>query len=182
MHQINDGSLAESDWPKTKSKYMHDIVEIQKDDRNKYHDDLFLHDIEKGLMAHPKYIESKFLYDAKGSELFNQITELSEYYLTRTEKNILHTYKKEIVHLMSHEQFNLIELGPGDGSKAEILIRELLRDHHQFSYMPVDISTDYLINLMHHFEIILPQLFYQGLHADYFQALEWLQVHSKKEI
>ncbi len=96
-------------------------------------------EILNGLLATPKRIASKFFYDAAGSELFEEITRLEEYYPTRTEKSILAAMAGNLE--VDFKGLNLIELGSGDASKISLLLRQipgpLLKTVH---YFPMDIS------------------------------------------
>lgn len=84
----------------------------------------FALDIMEGFEKQPKSIPSKYLYDSRGSELFNQITELPEYYVTKTEKEILSRLGDRLSPYLKNVS-EVIEFGGGDGSKAEILLSEL---------------------------------------------------------
>lgn len=140
----------------------------------------FLHEIELGLAAHHKYLPTKYLYDDRGSELFNQITRHPDYYLTRAEVNILVQYLQEIVEKMGNEPINLIELGPGEGIKTELILGELTRREQSFSYLPIDISNTYLNVLIKKCKKQFPKLEATGIHADYFKGLEWIRAHSNR--
>jgi dimethylhistidine N-methyltransferase len=92
-----------------------------------------------GLSQRRKSIPCKFLYDAVGSELFERICELPEYYPTRTERRILARHAAEIAELAGpHAQ--LIEFGSGSGDKTRILLDAL----HPAHYVPIDISREQL--------------------------------------
>lgn len=80
-------------------------------------------DIIDGLMADQKVIASKYFYDEKGSELFEMICELPEYYQTRTELGLLSKHVDEIV--QGFRNGNLIELGSGSNRKVRILLEAL---------------------------------------------------------
>jgi L-histidine Nalpha-methyltransferase len=149
---------------------------------NKTHDTLsaFKKDVQTGLSSSRKYIPSKYFYDEKGCELFNQITRHSDYYLTQSEVEILNANKKTLSNLFRTEAFNLVELGPGEGLKTQILIKQFLQDALQFTYLPIDISLNYLNTLTAQFHIQLPDLKLKPLHSDYFQGLEWLNLTSEK--
>lgn len=99
----------------------------------------FYQEILGGLMAPQKRISSKFLYDSQGAEIFNQITTLPEYYLTNCEKEILETQSQHLVQFLGSDPFHLVELGPGDGSKARIVIEKLKEQKMNFDYYAVDI-------------------------------------------
>lgn len=100
----------------------------------------------KGLGGAKKRVSSKFLYDDTGSSLFQRITELPEYYLTKAEESILLDKSPEIASLMEGG-FDVVELGAGDGHKTKILLRELLRQNKKGRYFPVDISSKALEQL-----------------------------------
>jgi len=93
----------------------------------------------EGLTRSPKTLPPRLFYDAEGSELFEQITRLPEYYLTRTERAILAARADEICRLSGHN-VSLIELGAGSAGKTQLLIAALLRRQMRVLYCPLDIS------------------------------------------
>ena len=105
------------------------------DDRAEFRDAVL-----SGLSAAPRAIPAKFLYDARGSALFDAICELPEYYLTRTETEILRQCVGEIAD-MAGPGCALIEYGSGSSVKSRLLI-EAMRD--LAAYVPVDISREHL--------------------------------------
>jgi len=105
--------------------------------------DAFGAEVEAGLMAERKTLPCRFFYDEVGSELFEEICELSEYYLTRTEREILAAHADEIGRLFD-TPITLAELGSGSASKTRLLIEALLRAHGGLRYVPVDISKTML--------------------------------------
>ena len=92
-----------------------------------------------GLGRSPKTISPRYFYDEKGSELFEQICELPEYYPTRTEAEILKTVSPEIAELTGNAE--LIELGSGSSTKTRFLL-DAYQKFDQVSYVPVDVSVD----------------------------------------
>ncbi|MFF9126815.1 L-histidine N(alpha)-methyltransferase [Streptomyces sp. NPDC014889] len=92
-------------------------------------------DVQKGLTSDPKTLPPKWFYDARGSELFEQITELPEYYPTRAEREILAGRAAEIADALPAR--TLVELGSGSSEKTRHLIDALRRLH---TYVPVDVS------------------------------------------
>lgn len=133
-------------------------------------------DVKKGLAQSPKQLSSKYFYDGAGSRLFQQIMDLPEYYLTRTEFRILEEQKAEIATYFNPRSFfHLVELGAGDGLKTKILLKELLQEKADFEYVPVDISGDALTQLETALQTELPNLKTDGFTGDYFRALDWLQ-------
>lgn len=110
-----------------------------------------------GLTSRPKYCSPKYFYDHKGSELFEQICELPEYYPTRTEERILRRAMPEIAELAG-KQATLVELGSGASRKVRLLLESLSVQ----CYLGVDISREFLIDST------------RRLAADY----PWLEVHA----
>ncbi|MDH3285232.1 MAG: L-histidine N(alpha)-methyltransferase, partial [Acidobacteriota bacterium] len=97
-------------------------------------------DVRDGFRADPKRIPSKYHYDARGSELFERITELPEYYLTRTETTILERVADEIMRTARPEE--LVELGSGASPKTRLLLETMRRQSGGHRYVPFDVSED----------------------------------------
>ncbi len=96
----------------------------------------------KGLLGQPKTLASWLFYDAEGSLLFEQITALPEYYLSRTERNILTDCASGVVSLaLGRNRVIVAELGAGTAVKTGILLSELVRRQGTVSYNPIDVST-----------------------------------------
>jgi L-histidine Nalpha-methyltransferase len=95
-------------------------------------------DVRSGLTATPKTLPPKYFYDARGSELFDEITRLPEYYLTRAETSILQRHAAEIAELSQCE--SLIELGSGTSAKTRLLLRALLDGGTLHEFVPVDLD------------------------------------------
>lgn len=140
--------------------------------------DEFKNSVEMGLSKLQKQLSSKYFYDELGSELFNQITRHPDYYLTRSEMEILNLHKKSLVNILGNTAFNLVELGPGEGIKSQILIDEFLKNSLNFTYIPIDISAQYLRFIMTQMSQTSPNLKLTPIHSDYFHGLEWLSQHS----
>jgi len=98
-----------------------------------------LADILKGLACSPKQINPRFFYDARGSELFENITQLPEYYPTRTEAAILQNNAEDIASLTGRHGV-LIEPGSGNCEKVRLLLDAL----RPSAYVPLDISPEFL--------------------------------------
>jgi len=99
----------------------------------------FAQELSSSLDQKQKSIHPKFFYDKKGSQLFEEICKLPEYYLTRTEIGILtQLYDKLPSHL--NGDFRLVELGRGSSKKTRILLSILERLHKHIEYFPIDIS------------------------------------------
>ncbi|MBF6436939.1 L-histidine N(alpha)-methyltransferase [Nocardia cyriacigeorgica] len=96
-------------------------------------------DARRGLTADPKWLPPKWFYDARGSELFEQITELPEYYPTRTERALLERVVGEIAHAAQAEV--LVELGAGSAVKTRLLLSALTAQGPLKTYVPQDVSA-----------------------------------------
>ena len=134
----------------------------------------FALDVLTGLTQTPKSLPSKYFYDEEGSKLFQQITELPEYYLTQCEFEIFQEKKGEIARLIGGHQFNLVELGAGDGRKTKILLEHFLKAGLDFRYVPIDICEAAVEGLIGGLDRHSPQLPIEGLVADYCDGLRWL--------
>ncbi len=134
----------------------------------------------EGLQRSEKYISSKFFYNEKGSVLFEQITQLKEYYPTRTEKSILTKTAPSLMEGVYDTQ--IVELGSGDCSKISILLDAISNaNYSNINYIPVDVSSsaietsaDGLINRY-------PDLNIQGYVADFMGNLDFLP-HADKRL
>ncbi|MCG1023624.1 L-histidine N(alpha)-methyltransferase [Sutcliffiella horikoshii] len=139
-----------------------------------------MHDeIAKGLAAPVKTISSKFLYDHRGSELFEMITELEEYYPTRTERSIFNDKIQEITLAVGDVQ-TLIEYGSGSSNKIKALL------HHFTSlkeYVPIDISRDFLFQSSLELAMQFPHITIKAVCGDYTAPLTLpLEPSGKKVI
>ncbi len=133
----------------------------------------FEEDVSKGLTTFPKYLYSKYIYDKKGDKLFQDIMALPEYYLTNCEYNILEKHTAEIADaFLGPDGFDLIELGAGDGKKTKVLLRHLVAQNTNFSYLPVDISLNVLEELNASLKEELPELQIKIQQGTYLKTLE----------
>ncbi len=133
--------------------------------------------VREGLKRDERTLPTRFLYDRTGSELFEQITELPEYYLTRTEQSILEDRSDEIAGAAG-ENAMLIEFGSGSSMKTRLLISALLRRQSVLHYVPIDISHDFLCHSSDGLLSDFPQLIIHALGSEYFDAIEHLPVHE----
>jgi L-histidine Nalpha-methyltransferase len=107
-----------------------------------HHRDVMLSEVLAGLRRPDKRLPSKYHYDETGSALFERITQLDEYYLTRAERALLERWIPAWV-----EEFApaaLVELGPGSADKSRIILDALVRRVPDALYVPVDVSGDFL--------------------------------------
>jgi L-histidine N-alpha-methyltransferase len=99
--------------------------------------------VAEGLSARRKWLPCRFFYDHVGSQLFERICTLPEYYLTRTERAILHRSAQEIVESVGTE-IAVVEFGSGSSGKTRLLLDAALSQQRRLHYMPIDISGDFL--------------------------------------
>lgn len=134
----------------------------------KLNNNLFFYDLEppannaldeviSGLIQNQKQIDPKFFYDELGSQLFEKITLLPEYYPTRTEIEIMQNHRQEICEYLDNSS-SLIEFGSGSSHKVKLLLDELKPDH----YVSIEISKDFLVQSA----------------TQLAQEFPWLQVHA----
>lgn len=101
-----------------------------------------LRDVRDGLRQSPKQLPSKYFYDERGSELFERITDLPEYYLTRAERALLESSIPDVIARLKPS--SLVELGAGSASKTRIIL-DAMRDRGAAKcYVPIDVSADFL--------------------------------------
>jgi len=131
----------------------------------------FAKDVMIGLNQAQKKLSSKYFYNDIGSDLFDQITEQPEYYLTQAEANIIEQYGNQFFSRYQTTPFNLFELGSGNGSKTYSLLKNMLNAAQHFNYYPVDISPSALTGLVEKLHQKFPLLKVQGQQADYHHLL-----------
>lgn len=140
-------------------------------------------DVFEGLKAKGKHLPSKYFYDSKGDELFQQIMHLDEYYLTRKELEIFQTHKQAILEAINgSEPFRIIELGAGDGLKTKVLLKHFMEAGVDFTYTPVDISGNVLEILEGNLKAEIPGLKIETYEGDYFDALAEIAESPEKDI
>jgi dimethylhistidine N-methyltransferase len=123
----------------------------------------FVQDCLDGLSADPKRLPSKYFYDGRGSQLFDQICELDEYYVTRTELAIMQSHGAAMAQCIG-PGVRLIEYGSGSSVKTRILLDHL---EDPVAYVPVDISRDHLLATADRLTNDYPQLEVLPVHADF---------------
>jgi dimethylhistidine N-methyltransferase len=127
----------------------------------------FAQDLLVGLRKSPKQISAKYFYDAEGSRIFDQICELPEYYQTRTETALLKRHAAEIAALMgAHAE--IVEFGAGSLRKVRILLDAA----QPRTYLPLDISGDYLRHVVRDLAVDYPALRVAPVVADFTLPLE----------
>ena len=129
-------------------------------------------DAEQGLTSSPKWLPPKWFYDARGSELFEEITRLPEYYPTRAEREILQERAGEIA---AHTgAASLVELGSGSSEKTRLLL-DALRDNGSLrTFVPLDVSGSALRDAVEAITADYPGLAIHGVVGDFTQHLDRL--------
>lgn len=121
--------------------------------------------IMRTLWDQPRWLEAYHLYDARGSELFEKICELPEYYLTRTENAILEQHAPAIIE--SAPVACIVELGAGSAKKTAHLLRAQIRQRKTGIFAPIDVSLSGLIDSRDAVRKNFPEIEFHGLHARY---------------
>ncbi len=142
----------------------------------------FAKDVDQGFSDDKKYLSSKYFYDDKGTELFQQIMRMPEYYLTRAELNIFETRSLDILEEINSDKIDIIELGAGDGLKTIEFLQQLTNEKIDFTYYPIDISTEAVNQLTKMMISKLPNLLIQPLIGDYFKELENVPKSDAKKV
>jgi L-histidine Nalpha-methyltransferase len=130
---------------------------------------LFLQEVKQGLRKTSKSLPCKYFYDQTGSELFEEICELDEYYITRTELALLNKIEKQLSQLIGK---NAVIIEPGAG--AGIKIRQLLTAlNTPLTYVPMDISKDFLFYSAKVIQQQFPDMEIIPIQGDFTQPVEW---------
>ena len=133
----------------------------------------FFDDVITGLSATPKYLNSKYFYDANGDKLFQDLMNCEEYYPTNCELEIFSEKTADICKAIigDGDAFELIELGAGDATKSSYLLKYLLDNQACFTYLPIDISSNVISYLNITLPVTLPGIQIEGLNGEYFDML-----------
>ncbi|MFI6775278.1 L-histidine N(alpha)-methyltransferase [Nocardia sp. NPDC050412] len=137
-------------------------------------------DARLGLTADPKWLPPKWFYDARGSELFEQITELAEYYPTRTERALLERVVGEIARTAQAEV--LVELGSGSAAKTRLLLSALTAEGPLKTYVPQDVSSSALQAAAAEIAAEFPGLAVHGVVSDFTDTLHNLPRGGRRMI
>ncbi|GAA0980672.1 Histidine N-alpha-methyltransferase [Nocardioides aquaticus] len=135
-------------------------------------------DVRRGLTASPKVLAPKYFYDGRGSELFEEITRLPEYYPTRAEREILETRAAEIADLTKAR--TLVELGSGSSEKTHLLLGALRDVGSLERYVPVDVSADAVEWAMPGLVEAYPGVEVHGVVADFERHLHLLPTEGPR--
>ncbi len=135
---------------------------------------IYAAEVEEGLTGFPKTLPSKLFYDARGSELFEEITALPEYYPTRTELEILKKHSRDIA-AAAGSGVSVIELGAGTAAKTTTLLQAMAASQLRVNYFPVDISRTALSEARKRIRTEVPQALVQPVVADFSEGFEFLR-------
>src|SRR5262249_913329 len=136
----------------------------------------FAQSIARGLGDSPRWLSCRYLYDAEGSALFEDITRQPEYYLTRTEDALLARHASRL--RARAGAATVVELGSGSSTKTRHVLRAWTRDGQRARYVPVDISRDMLEASCQTLERAFPSLEVRALAGTYEQAFARLREFS----
>jgi L-histidine Nalpha-methyltransferase len=153
-----------------------DKLDVQLDERD-YATQLRA-DARAGLSATPKWLPPKWFYDARGSELFEQITRLPEYFPTRTERQILADRCDQIAAATRAQ--TLVELGSGSSEKTRLLLDALRREGSLRMFAPLDVSEAALAEAAAAIDADYPGMLVRPLVGDFTQHLEVLPTEGTR--
>ncbi|MCY1690867.1 L-histidine N(alpha)-methyltransferase [Exiguobacterium sp. SL14] len=135
-------------------------------------------EVVDGLMREQKILPAKYFYDHIGSQLFEQITQQPEYYPTRTELAILENHRTEIARSIG-DVHTLIEYGSGSSRKIQMLLETFT---HLDTYMPIDISKDFLMESARQLSERYPALHIKAVCGDYSQSISLPVEEAQKRV
>jgi len=139
----------------------------------------FAVDVLTGLSTSPKRLSARYFYDDTGSELFRAITRHEDYYLTRTEFQILKDNSERLADVVGGDEIDIIELGAGDGHKSRLVIDGFLTAGSRVCFYPIDIS-DKAMDMLAENIPAKPGLSVHGLLGEYFDGLRFVRARSAK--
>jgi len=139
-------------------------------------------EVYRGLTARPKTLSPWLFYDEEGSRLFEAITELPEYYLTRTEREIFSQRADEIVAEANGHRPMMIELGAGTAAKTGLLLKAAVRRYGQIVYHAIDVSESALNEAKRRIESEIPGVIVEPRVADYTDGLGKIHAEGQRRM
>lgn len=139
-------------------------------------------EVYRGLTALPKSLSPWLFYDEEGSRLFEAITELPEYYVTRTERRIFEQYADEIIAACGAEELTIIEPGAGTATKTGLLLAAAMRRQKSVTYHPIDVSETPLLEAKRRLESELPGVRVEPRVADYTEGLGGIEIGGSRRL
>ncbi|KXP08346.1 dimethylhistidine N-methyltransferase [Tsukamurella pulmonis] len=143
-------------------------------------DAALLDDVRRGLTSTPKSLPPKWFYDAVGSELFERITRLPEYYPTRTETALLREAAPEIVGIA--RPHTMIELGSGSSEKTRILLDAGVEQGELQRYLPQDVSVSALQGAVAALRVDYPGLEIEGIVGEFADTIDRLPPGERRMV
>lgn len=141
----------------------------------------FIEHVKAGLSQKPKILSSRYFYDSRGDELFQQIMRMEEYYLPACEMNIIKDKSIHIARDISKilKAIQVVELGAGDGSKTKYLLEQFKPFFDEFEYKALDISKNILDENKQQIETFVSNIQWSGIPGNYFQTYKTLEPTKK---
>ena len=140
-------------------------------------------EVYRGLTSRPRTLSPWLFYDAAGSQLFEQITELPEYYPTRTERSILAAHADEIVSAAAGcEPLTMIELGAGTATKTGLLLKAAVRRQGEVTYHAIDVSSTALDEAKQRIEAELEGVAVMPRVCDYTEGLGQIDAPGQRRM
>ncbi|MBB6147049.1 dimethylhistidine N-methyltransferase [Silvibacterium bohemicum] len=140
-------------------------------------------EVYRGLTGLPKTLSPWLFYDERGSELFEAITELPEYYLTRTERAIFTTYADEILDAAAdRKRVKMIELGAGTATKTGLLLEAAVRRQETVDYLAIDVSESALAAAQQRIESEIPGVNVISRIGDYTEGIEEIPAAGQRRM
>ncbi len=134
----------------------------------------------RNLRRSPKKIASLYVYDERGTRLYEQQCKTPEYYLRRVEAQLLRAHAREIVELCG--LLPIVELGAGTAEKTGLLLAEYARRGTRCDYYPVDLDTETLLGAAHRLAADFPHLWVHCVGASYREALPMLPAFPRGQL
>jgi L-histidine N-alpha-methyltransferase len=135
-------------------------------------------DVRAGLTAEAKWLPPKWFYDSRGSELFEEITRLPEYYPTRAERAVLAAHADDVAALTGAK--TLIELGSGSSEKTRLLLDAFTRQGGLGTFVPLDVSVSALLGSTAQIAADYPALRVRGIVGDFTRQLDRLPTGGRR--
>lgn len=139
-------------------------------------------EVYRGLTSRPKTLSPWLFYDAEGSRLFEAITELPEYYLTRAEREIFQRHAADIIAAIGSDDLTIYELGAGTASKTGLLLRAATGHQGQVTYHAIDVSASALSEAKQRLESDLPAVAVETHIADYTDGISSLPISPHRRL
>lgn len=142
-------------------------------------------EVYRGLTASPKTLAPWLFYDEAGSRLFEAITQLPEYYLTRTERGIFARYADEILECAGcsgERSLTMIELGAGTAAKTGLLLSAAVRKQGKVDYVPIDVSESALAEAQAHLEAEVPGVRVAPRVGDYTEGIAEIPAAGQRRV